>query len=97
MSRPPVMRSTAPGADIRLNASTDGSVYLVAAQTEKGAAALEAWRPFLEDGGAEAARSACPTCHCFDISQENRMQEGERFRCWDSCMFSSYTEMAGHH
>jgi ferredoxin len=39
----------------------------------------------------------CPTCHCFDISQENRLKEGERFRCWDSCMFSSYTEMAGHH
>jgi ferredoxin len=39
----------------------------------------------------------CPTCHCFDISQTNRMKEGERFRCWDSCMFSSYTEMAGHH
>jgi ferredoxin len=39
----------------------------------------------------------CPTCHCFDISQENRMKEGERFRCWDSCMFSSYTEMAGNH
>jgi ferredoxin len=39
----------------------------------------------------------CPTCHCFDISQENKMKDGERFRCWDSCMFSSYTEMAGHH
>lgn len=39
----------------------------------------------------------CPTCHCFDIGQENKMRDGERFRCWDSCMFSSYTEMAGHH
>ncbi|MCL2883266.1 MAG: 4Fe-4S dicluster domain-containing protein [Coriobacteriia bacterium] len=39
----------------------------------------------------------CPTCHCFDISQENRMKIGERFRSWDSCMFSCYTEMAGHH
>ncbi|MGI6216579.1 MAG: 4Fe-4S dicluster domain-containing protein [Coriobacteriales bacterium] len=39
----------------------------------------------------------CPTCHCFDISQENRMKEGERFRCWDSCMFSEYTQMAGWH
>ncbi|MDR0308798.1 MAG: 4Fe-4S dicluster domain-containing protein [Coriobacteriales bacterium] len=39
----------------------------------------------------------CPTCHCFDISQENRMKLGERFRSWDSCMFSNYTEMAGHH
>lgn len=39
----------------------------------------------------------CPTCHCFDISQENKMKDGERFRCWDSCMFSEYTEMAGNH
>ncbi|MDR1421583.1 MAG: 4Fe-4S dicluster domain-containing protein [Coriobacteriales bacterium] len=39
----------------------------------------------------------CPTCHCFDIGQNNRMKEGERFRSWDSCMFSSYTLMAGHH
>jgi ferredoxin len=39
----------------------------------------------------------CPTCHCFDISQENRMKDGERFRSWDSCMFSSYTLMAGDH
>ena len=39
----------------------------------------------------------CPTCHCFDISQENRMKDGVRFRCWDSCMFSEYTAMAGFH
>ena len=39
----------------------------------------------------------CPTCHCFDISQENRKKEGVRFRCWDSCMFSEYTLMAGFH
>lgn len=39
----------------------------------------------------------CPTCYCFDIEQENRFKEGVRFRCWDSCMFSEYTEMAGGH
>lgn len=39
----------------------------------------------------------CPTCYCFDISQENKYKEGVRFRCWDSCMFSEYTEMAGGH
>lgn len=39
----------------------------------------------------------CPTCYCFDIDQENRFKEGVRFRCWDSCMFSEYTEMAGGH
>lgn len=39
----------------------------------------------------------CPTCHCFDISQERRADEGNRFRCWDSCMFTDYTLMAGNH
>ena len=39
----------------------------------------------------------CPTCHCFDISQEMRRKDGVRFRCWDSCMFSEYTMMAGGH
>jgi ferredoxin len=130
--------NTAPQADIQLNASTSGDVYLVTAQTERGETALEAWLPFLEDGADdvriaqgvctlkvnatgikekldglfehplwdEVAKKCltcgtctfvCPTCHCFDISQENRMREGERFRCWDSCMFTAYTEMAGHH
>ena len=39
----------------------------------------------------------CPSCYCFDIDQENRCKEGVRFRCWDSCMFSEYTQMAGGH
>jgi ferredoxin len=39
----------------------------------------------------------CPTCHCFDISQGKNPTCDERFRCWDSCMFSKYTEMAGRH
>lgn len=39
----------------------------------------------------------CPTCYCFDINSKNRGQEGFKFRCWDSCMFSEYTRMAGGH
>ncbi len=39
----------------------------------------------------------CPTCYCFDISQDVRADEGARFRCWDSCMFTQYTLMAGNH
>ncbi|MDR2108086.1 MAG: 4Fe-4S dicluster domain-containing protein [Coriobacteriales bacterium] len=140
--------NTAPAADIQLNALTDGSGWLVNAQTERGRAALANWQEYLQQEGEKRepssplepapslVRSACtlkvnaegikekldelyehplwdeiakkcitcgtctfvcPTCHCFDISQENRMKEGERFRCWDSCMFSAYTEMAGHH
>jgi sulfhydrogenase subunit beta (sulfur reductase) len=39
----------------------------------------------------------CPTCYCFDISQDTRAAEGARYRCWDSCMFTEYTQMAGGH
>ena len=35
----------------------------------------------------------CPTCYCFDISDEMVKQEGTRFRSWDSCGFSLYTKM----
>ncbi|MDA8229484.1 MAG: 4Fe-4S dicluster domain-containing protein [Desulfitobacterium hafniense] len=40
----------------------------------------------------------CPTCHCFDISGKKQTAHcGHKLRCWDSCMFSEYTLMAGGH
>jgi len=39
----------------------------------------------------------CPTCYCFDMETTNNGNEGYRFRCWDSCMFSEYSRMAGGH
>lgn len=37
----------------------------------------------------------CPTCHCFDIVDYKKDgYTGERFRCWDSCMYADYTGMA---
>ena len=33
----------------------------------------------------------CPTCHCFDIQDENTLTEGARVRVWDSCMNPEYT------
>lgn len=39
----------------------------------------------------------CPTCHCFDIQSYNVGDRGFKYRCWDSCMFSEYTLMAGGH
>jgi len=47
--------------------------------------------------GCGACTYLCPTCHCFDIQSENRGNSGFKFRCWDSCMFSEYTRMAGGH
>ncbi|WP_035107514.1 4Fe-4S dicluster domain-containing protein [Desulfovirgula thermocuniculi] len=40
----------------------------------------------------------CPTCHCFDIFDQSwDGARGLRARCWDSCMFSQFTRMAGGH
>ncbi len=39
----------------------------------------------------------CPTCYCFTITDEIANLQGERLRCWDSCMFYHYTlEASGH-
>ena len=126
----------APLADIMLH--DVGEAYLVAAQSDKGRAAVEGpWAPYLIEGEATPGEVhcslqvdttgmkdkfaalyeseelwdsfsakclncgtctyGCPSCYCFDIDQENRCKEGVRFRCWDSCMFSEYTAMAGGH
>jgi ferredoxin len=39
----------------------------------------------------------CPTCQCFNITDEQGITTGERIRSWDSCMFSHFTlEASGH-
>ncbi len=37
----------------------------------------------------------CPSCHCFDIQVKMWGDEGYRFRCWDSCMYTEYSAEAG--
>lgn len=39
----------------------------------------------------------CPTCHCFDISDEVKGGDGIRFRSWDSCMYPLFTKEASGH
>lgn len=36
----------------------------------------------------------CPTCQCYDIREYDTGHGVERFRCWDSCMYSDFTLMA---
>ena len=36
----------------------------------------------------------CPTCQCYDIKDYNTGDGVQRFRCWDSCMYSDFTMMA---
>lgn len=39
----------------------------------------------------------CPTCYCFNITDERTHEGAERIRSWDSCMFFHYTlEASGH-
>ncbi len=47
--------------------------------------------------GCGTCAFVCPTCHCFDMNQNNKGNEGYRFRTWDSCTFTDYTLMAGNH
>lgn len=39
----------------------------------------------------------CPTCHCFDIQEEKRGNEGARVRVWDTCQFDLFTRHASGH
>lgn len=39
----------------------------------------------------------CPTCHCFDVTDETLRENGRRVRTWDSCMYSLFTLHASGH
>lgn len=39
----------------------------------------------------------CPTCYCFNITDESSGLAGERIRAWDTCMSSQYTREASGH
>ncbi|MFH1007307.1 MAG: 4Fe-4S dicluster domain-containing protein [Candidatus Latescibacterota bacterium] len=43
--------------------------------------------------GCGACTYLCPTCHCFDITD----QCGERIRSWDTCQFPLFTRHASGH
>jgi len=36
----------------------------------------------------------CPTCQCYDIKDFDTGHGVNRFRCWDSCMYSEFTKMS---
>ncbi len=39
----------------------------------------------------------CPTCHCFDVSDESVRGRVVRIRVWDSCQFALYSRHASGH
>ncbi len=44
-----------------------------------------------------ACTFVCPTCHCFDITDETRKGKGARLRVWDTCQSCSYSQHASGH
>ncbi len=51
----------------------------------------ELYRPCLACG---TCTFVCPTCQCYDIKDYDTGHGVQRFRCWDSCMYSDFTMMA---
>ena len=45
--------------------------------------------------GCGTCTFVCPTCQCFDIRDFKTNEGVIRYRCWDSCMYSDFTRMAG--
>ena len=47
--------------------------------------------------GCGACTLTCPTCFCFDVTDEVEVtaEDGMRQRSWDSCMLSTFAEVAG--
>ena len=39
----------------------------------------------------------CPTCYCFDVTDETLRENGRRVRTWDSCMYKLFTLHASGH
>ena len=39
----------------------------------------------------------CPTCYCFDVTDEESATGGVRLRTWDSCQFALFTRHASGH
>ncbi len=39
----------------------------------------------------------CPTCYCFNFTDESRGMEGKRLRTWDNCMSFQFTQEASGH
>lgn len=44
--------------------------------------------------GCGTCTFVCPTCQCYDIKDFDGGHEIKRFRCWDSCMYSDFTQMS---
>ncbi len=44
--------------------------------------------------GCGTCTFVCPTCQCFDVKEFKTNEGVIRYRCWDSCMYKDFTQMA---
>lgn len=44
--------------------------------------------------GCGSCTFVCPTCQCYDVAEFTNGNVAEKYRCWDSCMYSDFTKMA---
>ena len=44
--------------------------------------------------GCGTCTYVCPTCMCFDVRDFDNGKGIQQVRCWDSCMYSDFTQMA---
>lgn len=44
--------------------------------------------------GCGTCTFVCPTCQCYDVRDYDTGHGIQRYRCWDSCMYSDFTLMA---
>ncbi len=51
----------------------------------------ELYKPCLACG---TCTFVCPTCQCYDIKDYKTANGIQKYRCWDSCMYSDFTMMA---
>lgn len=68
----------------------------------KGIMEKTAKSPVWDDVGARCVAcgnctNVCPTCYCFDIKDDVdlALENGVRYRIWDSCQLKSFAEVAG--
>ncbi len=66
----------------------DGDVLLKVFNSDKWKSLSEACL------GCGTCTFVCPTCQCYDIRDFDTGHGVQRFRCWDSCMYSDFTLMA---
>jgi Fe-S oxidoreductase len=58
--------------------------------------ALDTWNEYMstcvECGGCNLI---CDTCHCFLLADEQKNQQNQKVRIWDSCQYANFTRVAG--